>query len=109
MAAPQRRGALVTVEGIDGSGKTSVVDALGRWLERQGVKAAVQREPTTSWIGEAVRRAADAPPAPPRDMFLFFAGPAGDARPLRAEVKWGAPNPCHRHLYSTGADQGGPL
>jgi thymidylate kinase len=35
-AADRPRGALIAVEGLDGSGKTALVDALARWLERRG-------------------------------------------------------------------------
>jgi dTMP kinase len=109
MAAPQRTGALVTVEGIDGSGKTSVVDALGRWLEREGVKAAVQREPTTSWLGEAVRRAQIARTAPLGHMFLFLADRAEHVRFMADELKWNTTILCDRYFDSTVAYQGAAL
>jgi dTMP kinase len=109
MAAPAPAGALVTVEGIDGSGKTTVVDALGRWLEKRGVKAAVQREPTSSWIGEAVRRAQTSHATPLAHMFLFMADRAEHVQFLREQLKWGTAIVCDRYFDSTVAYQGAAL
>jgi len=109
MADPARAGALITVEGIDGSGKSSVVDALGPWLEREGVKSAVQREPTTSWIGEAVRRAQIAKTGPLGHMFLFLADRAEHVRYMRDELKWNTTILCDRYFDSTLAYQGAAL
>jgi len=86
-----------------------VVDALVRWLERQGVKAAVQREPTTSWIGEAVRRAQIARTAPLGHMFLFLADRAEHVRAMRDELKWETTILCDRYFDSTVAYQGAAL
>ena len=43
---------LITLEGIDGSGKTTVAEALQDTLP----EAVFTREPTDSWYGEAVER-----------------------------------------------------
>ncbi|WP_435197003.1 dTMP kinase [Natronomonas sp. EA1] len=61
---------LVTLEGIDGSGKTTVWEALH---DRFG-DATFTREPTESWYGEAVLRSINEDTADPlAELFLFIA------------------------------------
>lgn len=49
-------GKLIVVEGIEGAGKTSIVERIITWLkEVQGVEALTFREPGSTPIGEAVR------------------------------------------------------
>ncbi len=45
---------LVTLEGIDGGGKTTVLEALRKTLPEEGT--VFTREPTDSWYGDAVNR-----------------------------------------------------
>ncbi len=63
---------LVTLEGLDGSGKTTVVRAL-----RDAdvlADATFTREPTESWYGDAVARSiADADADPLAELFLYTA------------------------------------
>ncbi|MFB6153880.1 MAG: dTMP kinase [Halodesulfurarchaeum sp.] len=62
---------LVTLEGLDGSGKTSV------WERLQAGRSdgfTFTREPTPTWYGDAVRRSIDTPDADPlAELFLFTA------------------------------------
>jgi len=61
---------LVTIEGIDGAGKSTVVEALG---ERYP-DATFTREPTDSWYGEAADRSVADPDADPlAELFLYTA------------------------------------
>lgn len=61
---------LVTVEGIDGSGKTSAWRALGEAFP----DAVMTAEPTDSWYGEAVGRSiADGDADPLAELFLYTA------------------------------------
>jgi len=62
---------LVTLEGIDGSGKTTVWEAL---RDARGDGFTFTHEPTDSWYGEAVRRSeAEADADPLAELFLFTA------------------------------------
>jgi dTMP kinase len=62
---------LITLEGIDGSGKTTAWEAL---REHVDVPATFTREPTDSWYGEAVRRSLGADDADPlAELFLYTA------------------------------------
>jgi dTMP kinase len=60
---------LITLEGLDGSGKTTVWEA----LHDSHPAATFTREPTESWYGEAVNRAIDGDADPLATLFLFTA------------------------------------
>jgi dTMP kinase len=61
---------LVTIEGIDGAGKSTVVEA----LRERYPDATYTREPTGSWYGEAVDRSVADPDADPlAELFLYTA------------------------------------
>lgn len=109
MADPPKGGALITVEGIDGTGKSTVVAGLGRWLASAGVKAAVQREPTQTWLGEAVRKSHTLRTDALTQTFLFLADRAHHGEAMRAELAMGAVIVCDRYFDSTIAYQGAAL
>jgi dTMP kinase len=64
---------LITFEGVEGSGKTTQMRRLGRWLGRQGYRVELTREPDGTALGVAVRRLFERGPAPLAEMFLFLA------------------------------------
>lgn len=49
-------GALIVIEGIDGSGSTTQSDMLMRWLARVGIPASFTSEPSKGPIGVVLRR-----------------------------------------------------
>ena len=49
------RGRFITVEGIEGAGKSTQLDVIGQFFEQQGIRAVVTREPGGTPLGEAVR------------------------------------------------------
>lgn len=51
-------GLLIAVEGIDGAGKTTLVQALHQWLSSVGAKVEVSKEPTQGPWGAKLREAA---------------------------------------------------
>ena len=64
-------GKLITIEGIDGSGKTSLIRYLeGHYTDERYVFTV---EPTHSWIGMDVRRAIESDVDPLAELFLFMA------------------------------------
>jgi len=51
------KGKLVSIEGIDGCGKTTHVRFLAEWLRSRGHKVVVTDEPTDGMIGRVLKRA----------------------------------------------------
>ncbi|MGH9444705.1 MAG: dTMP kinase [Terriglobia bacterium] len=51
----KRRGIFITLEGIDGTGKSTQLRLLARWLRRRGYKPYVTREPGGTRAGEQIR------------------------------------------------------
>ena len=49
------RGKFITLEGIDGAGKTTHLRWIARFLKRRGVKLRVTREPGGTTVGEKLR------------------------------------------------------
>ena len=62
---------LITVEGIDGSGKSTLVSALRGSLE--DLDPVFTREPGSTWVGDAVRRAVQERVDPVTEALLFVA------------------------------------
>jgi thymidylate kinase len=88
---PPLRGLLIAAEGLDGSGKSAGLDALGRWLERKG-----RRTHLVTWEpSRLVARAAAAPRGrqvlTPRVAALLAAAEAADriARDVRPRLARG--------------------
>lgn len=51
----KRRGLLITLEGIDGSGKSTQLRPLTEYLKKRGLRVKVTREPGGSRVGEQIR------------------------------------------------------
>jgi dTMP kinase len=62
---------LITIEGIDGSGKSTLVSALRESLK--DLDPVFTREPGSTWVGEAVRRAIAEQADPVTEALLFVA------------------------------------
>jgi dTMP kinase len=88
------RGVLITFEGVEGSGKTTQMLHLARWLKRQGLAVEQTREPDGTPLGQGVRRLFERGPDPLAEMFLFLA-----ARRQRVVL-------CDRYTDATIAYQG---
>jgi dTMP kinase len=67
------RGVLITFEGVEGSGKTTQMLRLARWLQRTGHAVESTREPDGTPLGRGVRRLFEHGPDPLTEMFLFLA------------------------------------
>lgn len=50
------RGRFITVEGIEGAGKSTQMDVMREFLTARGIRAVITREPGGTPLGEAVRR-----------------------------------------------------
>jgi dTMP kinase len=51
----KRRGLFITIEGIDGAGKSTHLRLLADWLRRRGYKPRLTREPGGTRVGEQIR------------------------------------------------------
>ena len=78
MAEAPRR--FVTLEGIDGSGKSTLSSALRRLLEARGEQALFTREETPTFVGEAVKRSIEERMHPLTTCYLFLADRAEHLR-----------------------------
>jgi dTMP kinase len=67
------RGVLITFEGVEGSGKTTQMRRLERWLQSEGYRVECTREPDGTALGAGVRRIFERGPAPLTEVFLFLA------------------------------------
>ena len=67
------RGVLITFEGVEGSGKTTQMARLARWLRGQGYRVERTEEPDGTALGVGIRRLFERHPRPLAEMFLFMA------------------------------------
>ncbi len=74
------RGRFVTVEGIEGAGKTTQMDVIRQYLEERGIRVVMTREPGGTPLGEAVRTLLLNPDnrgmSPDTELLLVFAARA---------------------------------
>ena len=106
------RGKFITLEGIEGVGKTTQVAYVAEWLERAGREVTVTREPGGTELGEAVRRllldTALPPMAAMTELLLVFAARAEHlARVIEPTLASGRWVVCDRFTDATWAYQGG--
>ena len=92
----------VVLEGIDGCGKSSVSKLLAK---RLGSKAVLTREPTDSWLGQAVRKGDAKKVSPYTDALLFMADRAQHTSEIRKLLAKGRTVVCDRYYHSTVAYQ----
>ena len=101
------RGVLITFEGVEGSGKTTQMARLGRWLKTRGYKVELTREPDGTALGAAVRRLFERGPQPLAQVFLFLAARHQHvAEKIRPWLASGRVVLCDRYTDATLAYQG---
>jgi dTMP kinase len=101
------RGVLITLEGVEGSGKTTQMLGLARWLKQQGYRVERTSEPDGTRLGRAVRRLFEHGPQPLTEMFLFLAARHQHvAERVRPWLERGRLVLCDRYTDATVAYQG---
>jgi len=104
------RGVLITFEGVEGSGKSTQMRRLERWLRREGYRPEITREPDGTALGVAVRRLFERPgvkPQPLAEVFLFMAARHQHvAERVRPWLRAGRVVLCDRYTDATVAYQG---
>lgn len=103
------RGAFITIEGIDGSGKSTFAGGLARELRRSGRRVAVTAEPTDTWLGDAVRRSWELKCGPAVEAHLFMADRCAHSSEIEKMLTAGTTVLCDRYVDSTLAYQGPEL
>ena len=104
------RGYFITFEGPEGSGKSSQARALARALKRRGRRVAFVRDPGSTALGRALRKAllhTDAPLTPLAEALLFIGGRVALVEErIRPALAKGRVVVCDRYHDSTVAYQG---
>lgn len=103
------RGRFITFEGIDGSGKTTVVHRIGPELRQRGFNVVLTSEPTRTWLGDAIRKSYEDDVGPFAETFLFLADRAAHTDRIREWLRTGAIVLSDRYADSTYAYQGARL
>jgi dTMP kinase len=111
------RGRFIVLEGIDGCGKTTQLEALRQWLPTSGLmptgaRVVVSREPGGTALGQALRELllhppGEAAPVPRAELLLYAADRAQHVKTvLRPALDAGDWVLCDRFTGSTAAYQG---
>jgi dTMP kinase len=104
------RGLLITVEGVEGSGKTTHCKRLGQWLGARGLEVVLTSEPDGTPLGSAIRGLFETDgvaPTPLTQTFLFMAARQQHvAQVIRPALARGAVVVSDRYADATLAYQG---
>jgi dTMP kinase len=105
------RGRFIVVEGIDGSGKSTMAGHIADELRRRARQVLRTREPGGTPLGEKIREllldAKNSEMVPHAELFLFMASRAQLVdQVVRPSLAQGIDVVCDRYYYSTAAYQG---
>ncbi|MGQ9801918.1 MAG: dTMP kinase [Candidatus Saccharicenans sp.] len=106
---PARKGLLLVMEGIDGSGKSTQVELLARRLRRRGLQVVTLREPTQGKWGRKIRELSKTSGSvkPEEELELFIRDRRENvAKNIRPALEAGQTVILDRYYYSTLAYQG---
>jgi dTMP kinase len=106
------RGVFITLEGLDGSGKTTQIKRLAAWLGKRGIEPILLRQPGGTATGDRIREllldSRSGGVAPMTEMALMFADRAqAIAETIQPALDAGKIVVCDRFTDSTEAYQGG--
>ncbi len=106
------RGLFITLEGLDGSGKTTQIKRLAVWLQKRGVVPIITRQPGGTVTGDRIREllldSRSGTLAPLTEMAMMFADRAqAIAEIIEPALASGKTVLCDRFTDSTEAYQGG--
>ena len=106
------RGTFITLEGLDGSGKTTQIKRLAAWLGKRGTEPALLRQPGGTATGDRIREllldSRSGGVSPMTEMALMFADRAqAISEIIQPALKAGKIVVCDRFTDSTEAYQGG--
>lgn len=105
----------ITMEGMDGAGKTTQLQAMAQWFETQGYEVITTRNPGGTQLGQALRKLVLTPETetgiepltPWTEVYLYLADRVHHiAQVIRPALARGAVVLCDRYTDSTLAYQG---
>lgn len=107
-----QRGLFITLEGLDGSGKTTQIKRLAAWMQKRGSTPVLTRQPGGTALGERIREllldSRSRGLSPMTEMALMFADRAqAIAEVIEPALASGTTVLCDRFTDSTEAYQGG--
>jgi len=107
-----QRGLFITLEGLDGSGKTTQIRRLATWMEKRNLKLTITRQPGGTATGDRIREllldSRSTTLEPLAEMALMFADRAQSiAEVIEPALAAGKIVLCDRFTDSTEAYQGG--
>lgn len=104
-----QRGVFITTDGIDGGGKTGLIDQLSTWLTSLGVEHICTREPGGRGVNQAIRELLLDPAytwTPRAELMLYLADRAQHvAQVIEPALREGRVVLCDRYIDSTYAYQ----
>lgn len=106
------RGLFITLEGLDGSGKTTQIKRLAAWMQKRGLDPVITRQPGGTATGDRIRAllldSGSTSLAPMTEMALMFADRAQSiAEIILPALAAGSIVLCDRYTDSSEAYQGG--
>lgn len=96
----------VTFEGIDGSGKSTILKLVYEQLKSQGYDVVSTYEPTDTWIGKRVQKYIETNTDPFVTVFTFIADRIEHGKQIQQWIDDGKIVLCDRYAESTYAYQG---
>ena len=96
----------VTFEGIDGSGKSTILHRVKKQLESQGFEVISTFEPTDSWLGKYVKKCIETDSDPFITAFTFISDRIEHCRKIQKWLDEDKIVLCDRYVESTYAYQG---
>lgn len=96
------KGKFITIEGIDGSGKTTIAELI---YKKIGKDAVLTSEPTKTWLGDAVNKALEGKMDAITVALLFMADRSEHVKKIKKWIAEGKIVICDRYIDSTFAYQ----
>ncbi len=102
----RRKGVFIALEGIDGTGKSTLSKFLKEKIEEGGHQVHTTMEPTGTWLGKAVKKSAEEKTFPQAELMLFLADRCEHTRRIVEKLNAGIWVISDRYKDSSTAYQG---